>query len=269
MKEPFDKEVEGLVRYSDSSISRRLIRPLFTYQYKGHYHLVFWWAVGTLWDYWTVNPMPRLSITTGLWFAKQVLGIVCALGQFNETQTPLPAGGGMEIMYGRHGDLKPDNDLWFTHEDSTPDRRRSEHWRVHGADARSSDCLISDSGLTSFHRRASSTRTRSRTRSVPCSPTYRAPEFDLDPDQLVSQSSDIWSLGCLLLEFSIWLLGGWDLLESFSKQRLEDDESGIKEDKFFIVTTVDITLNTEHRDYRQAFIKPCIFEVSVPSSFCF
>jgi hypothetical protein len=50
---------------------------------------------------------------------------------------------------------------------------------------------------------------------------------------MVSQSYDIWTLGCVLLEFIIWYLRGWEGVEGFSKERTTDDNKEIPEDVFF------------------------------------
>lgn len=52
-------------------------------------------------------------------------------------------------------------------------------------------------------------------------PSYRAPEGDLEDG--VGPSSDIWSLGCIFLEFVTWLLGGRELLSEFYEKRLAFD----------------------------------------------
>lgn len=66
------------------------------------------------------------------------------------------------------------------------------------------------------------------------SPTYRAPECDLNED--ISPSWDIWSLGCVYLEFLTWYLESWDAFDIFSKQRRKQDSARpVLEDKYFIL----------------------------------
>lgn len=115
-------------------------------------------------------------------------------------------------IYGRHGDLKPENILWF---------------KPYNHQSRFGVLKISDFGLTRFHR----TRSKSHFESVAVSPTYRPPEYDIA--QMVSQSYDIWTLGCVLLEFITWYLRGWEGVEGFSKERTTDDNKEIPEDVFF------------------------------------
>lgn len=69
--------------------------------------------------------------------------------------------------------------------------------------------------------------------------TYRAPEQDVE--QQVTLKSDVWSLGCLFLEFVTWALVGWSGVDNFDEQRLEEHEDpeathaigSNKEDTFF------------------------------------
>lgn len=71
----------------------------------------------------------------------------------------------------------------------------------------------------------------SRIETVAVSRTYRAPEYDIASK--VSPSYDIWSLGCVLLEFVTWYLLGGKGVEEFSKRRAAEDSQEIHEDRFF------------------------------------
>jgi hypothetical protein len=58
----------------------------------------------------------------------------------------------------------------------------------------------------------------------------------LDLEERISQKYDIWSLGCVFLEFSVWYLQGHDDVEAFSLEREDEDlvtYEGVKIDKFF------------------------------------
>ena len=52
--------------------------------------------------------------------------------------------------------------------------------------------------------------------------SYRPPECDLKGGK-IGQSYDIWTLGCLYLEFITWLLGGWELVKAFEEKRMSFD----------------------------------------------
>lgn len=52
----------------------------------------------------------------------------------------------------------------------------------------------------------------------------------------MSRSYDIWSLGCLYLEFITWLLKGSAEIDGFSDFRGQDASTGINDDNFFTIT---------------------------------
>ncbi|KAK1714551.1 uncharacterized protein BDZ83DRAFT_588697, partial [Colletotrichum acutatum] len=113
---------------------------------------------------------------------------------------------------------------------------------------------ISDFGLAELNSRLS--RSHQHRSQVPNSPTYRPPECDLRR-RIIRQSYDIWSLGCLFLEFITWFLGGKDLLFEFARKRCSPDPyfSGIDSDTFFQID------NSEAKDSTAASVKQAVIEV--------
>lgn len=126
-------------------------------------------------------------------------------------------GLGSERVNGRHGDIKPENILWFQMHNAE-DQQTSVDGKL----------VISDFGLTEFHRFETGVVS---SRGIAISPTYRAPEYDVDAG--ISQSYDIWTLGCVLLEFIVWYLQGFEAFDQFSQDRATEDPGLISEDKFF------------------------------------
>jgi serine/threonine protein kinase len=61
--------------------------------------------------------------------------------------------------------------------------------------------------------------------------TELRPPLDLP----ISRAYDIWSLGCVFLEFIIWLLDGPQGLEKFADDRLMKARDGVYDNSFFIV----------------------------------
>ncbi len=117
--------------------------------------------------------------------------------------------------YGRHGDIKPENILWFLGGDlDSPDE---------GA------LVIADFGLSDTHRR----ETRSHIRVVTGSATYEPPE--VMTSNFVSREYDIWSLGCTFLEFATWLLCGWNVLDRFPEARALLHGRHVKDDVFYTI----------------------------------
>ena len=122
--------------------------------------------------------------------------------------------GTEEYRYGRHGDIKPENILWSNELDG-----------IDGPGI----LQIADFGLGRFHGRAS--RSQVDPRTIASTPTYEPPEIALN--QKVSREYDIWSLGCLYLEYITWRLGGYKLLEAFGNSRLTTGKDGAIYDKFY------------------------------------
>jgi serine/threonine protein kinase len=218
-----------------------LIKLLATYRQKQCYHLMFPYADANLKKYWEDRPTPSFDRDTVLWSLKQMTGIANGLllihkftvtfplkvagaadGQGN---VRLPKGVKLSVtpgeeMYGRHGDIKPENVLWFSKTSNTTDRMGV--------------LQIADFGLGRFHGRDS--RSGVNPDGVMSSLTYEPPECKLR--EPVSRAYDIWSLGCLYLEYITWLLKGNKYIETFSDFRGEDNPStGINDDNFFTITT--------------------------------
>jgi len=49
--------------------------------------------------------------------------------------------------------------------------------------------------------------------------SYEAPEKKLFPNVPLSRRYDLWSIGCVFLEFNIWLLYGFEAIQNFSSAR--------------------------------------------------
>jgi serine/threonine protein kinase len=70
------------------------------------------------------------------------------------------------------------------------------------------------------------------TKVVANTPTYRPPECEIE-GSIVSRAFDIWSLGCVFLEFITWYLGGWSYLQTFVRHRKTKDIYAFNSDPFF------------------------------------
>ncbi|KAH7400381.1 kinase-like domain-containing protein [Cadophora sp. MPI-SDFR-AT-0126] len=209
-REDFDKEVEMLKRFSDPSVPahKHLISLLATYQHFGTYFLIFHWADADLRRYWKdVNPNPVMDRRTVKWVAQQCKGIaegVCAIHQYTSSSLrPQPKN----VTFGHHGDIKPENVLWF----SEPNHEQTANGTL----------KLSDFGLAalSMHQ----TRSMQPKSKLATSLAYQAPEVDTDGTHAIGRSYDIWTLGCLYLEFITWLMGGWDLVGEFLFFRIPQD----------------------------------------------
>ncbi|RYP66629.1 hypothetical protein DL771_007698 [Monosporascus sp. 5C6A] len=210
-REMFSREVDALKRLSGQ---KHIVPLLATFEHKNSYHLIFPWANANLRRYWAMFPNPWTDKGYGLWVARQCKGMAQGLSIIHEPpneqsddysyEYALEPNRGREPernkAYGRHGDIKPENILWFRDDPSS------------GLGI----LEIADFGLTRFHQKQS--RSNISPVGMGNSPTYRAPEFDM-PDGLLSRSYDIWALGCLYLEFITWYFLGSDGVTQFSTSR--------------------------------------------------
>ncbi|KAL7808601.1 kinase-like protein [Trichoderma gracile] len=155
------------------------------------------------------------------WICMQCYGIIHDLFAIHEPY--VMSAKNDEDLYGIHGDIKPDNVLYFT-QDGSP----------------LGTLKVSDLGLMKFHRLISRT---AHSKSMGFAyQTYRAPEHDLN--KVRSRKIDIWAFGCLFAEFGTWAMGGHNAIELFKTCRLEEDKGNVDEskgewteDNFFILKT--------------------------------
>lgn len=220
---------------------------LVTMEYQGSYYLLFPWADGNLREFWRDHPQPQHTEERALWLAKQCYGLASGLNLVHNMghtgSDPKALSAAVEPkLYGRHGDMKPENILLFKTFDDLPGL---------------GELKIADFGLTRFHGRES--RSNINPLGIPVSLTYRAPECDTGAK--VSQNYDIWTLGCLFLEFITWYLIGWNAVNmEFSTNRMNEDINEVKEDTFFKI----VQLKTDGVDDIGAVIKPSVVDVSQP-----
>ncbi|KAK8029779.1 hypothetical protein PG993_011070 [Apiospora rasikravindrae] len=167
-------------------------------------YFMFPWATGdSLRDFWLKtqqqSPNARLIRQT----IAQLLGISEALDRLHNYELPdendtRTTDRGEDSI--RHGDLKPENLLNF-----------SESSELLGT------LKIGDMGLAKKHVLQTQARkfmTTTRYGTIQYSP----PEASGDINGPLSRLYDIWSMGCIIFEFVIWLLYGNDRLETFYKQ---------------------------------------------------
>jgi serine/threonine protein kinase len=190
------------------------IRQVSDERPRSTFYFVFPWAEGDLWNFWSMHQNPEERIARCLWMAEQCYELAAALMYVhNERQVHLKAlEDVMEDeydLYGRHGDVKAGNVLYFEGRDIL---------------------VMADFGLGRLHSKTS--RSNEDPKTLEKTATYRAPEFDTVQGK-ISRASDIFSLGCMFLEFVTWYLLGWEALEEFPDYRLEKDRYDIQSDTFF------------------------------------
>uniref|UniRef100_L2FSY7 Protein kinase domain-containing protein n=1 Tax=Colletotrichum fructicola (strain Nara gc5) TaxID=1213859 RepID=L2FSY7_COLFN len=149
-KEAYDQEMELFRKIgarSESESPRHLIQLQFSYLYGDRYFLVFPWADGNLREFWAKHHDYHLRKDKDIvWFFRQCKGlaralqkvhILTSLSDASKADFKVALGNlthGKLKRWGRHGDIKPENILWFEKYDEMEDF-----------------LVISDFGLTSFN----------------------------------------------------------------------------------------------------------------------
>lgn len=223
-----------------------LIKLLLAFRHGEKYFLLFEWADDNLLEFWKTRNV-IISPSTESWAAQQCLGIAGAIRRIHGDSTwqvnrrdPESPGAKTKQVFGRHGDLKPENILRFENR----------------GDA-SNLLVVTDLSETRYH----SELTRSAVRNVRAyTSAYSPPELHMKDVEL-GRSYDIWSLGCVYLEFCLWYLEGYDAVEQFGFDRLNAKPSQkraggkrVKDDKFFDII---IKHNKLHPMVRPVVMKVC------------
>lgn len=221
--EDWKKEIEILKRFS-SSTNPHLISLLATYEHQRSVHLLFHWADADLQRYWKeVCPRPSMDRRVVGWVVRQCRGIATGIAAIHRhitsSTTKPPASTDSAIvmpeendsmndkLYGRHGDIKPRNILWFK---KAPDEDGM------------GTLVITDFGVAEMNSKDS--RSRKSNRDLTFTRTYCAPEAHIH-GQEIRRSYDIWTLGCLYLEFLTWLLGGSQFVDRFCRRRAKPEKA--------------------------------------------
>ncbi|KAI1264002.1 hypothetical protein F5Y18DRAFT_93314 [Xylariaceae sp. FL1019] len=237
---------------------KHVVQLLATYLHRDKYNYIFPYARRDLDRYWEAeNPMPTCDGTTLIWVLKQCAGIAGALHGVHShsttkfsslniatlsqgvdrpaTKAPLSPkftrksslyqkpgrDTGSQLYYGHHGDIKPSNLLWFCD-------TNGETYSGMGI------VKLTDFGSGDFNKLKSTRRSPS---SLARTLGYNPPEcnnmnFDFD----MSYEYDIWSLGCIFLEYITWFSGGWELLMTFRTGRQKNQYGEFDNGCFFDFT---------------------------------
>lgn len=206
-QEEFDKEREALSKIQHCK-NPHLITLIASFKLGSSFHFLFPWAEGgDLRFFWQTSwagfeqQHERIS-----WGFGQMIGIAKAIDDLHKVQ-PYDDDGGAD-KNGRHGDLRPENILAFRDEQS------NGHvlWKL----------CITDAGLAKFHERITDQRIDGTT-TTRGSIEYAPPESrDKNANKPRSRKYDLWSLGCIFLEFAIWMVEGPGAIKQSREKRLKD-----------------------------------------------
>jgi len=176
---------------------------------------MFPWAEGgDLEDFWKeANPRLRSPELT-LWSLKQMLGLAEALEGLHQ-------GFDDESNF-RHGNLKPGNILHFL-------------------GAGEGILKIAGFEISRAHHNATYDRAKP-TISRATTPSYEAPEATLVIRNREPRSPkyDIWSLGCIFLEFTIWLVHNWEEVQIFYEARKLNSPMDYNSGHFYQITGLTV-----------------------------
>lgn len=152
---------------------------------------------GNLWGFWAARKKKRDEGQSHrgdndflVWVFTQLVGVAGALVELHE------------VLNIRHGDLKPENILCFQDGScaETQDASNLAHPPIR--------LVVTDVGIAKRHQ--DTTRQRAVTSTVVSTTRYQPPEMDqtreASNNSTLSRRYDVWSLGCILFEFLIWLL---------------------------------------------------------------
>ncbi|QYS92816.1 Protein kinase domain-containing protein [Trichoderma simmonsii] len=251
----FNKERAALLKFSkENNGHKHLIKLLLSYQIEDSLYMIFPWADGNLAEFWEEYPS-KPSENDSFWLIHQCFGLSDGLSKIHGYNQRLPRYGHEEgttdmdaANRGRHGDIKPENILFF-HE---PESDRGH-------------LVVSDFTLMRFH--SDNTIHKTAANDVSYSKAYCPPEVHQGSNTFIDQKYDIWSLGCVYLEFITWYLQGYDAIrgryfktssgkQAESFQTMRRKEHGGSNDTYFshvpgplpkVKTSVDKWLSILHK----------------------
>ncbi|KAK1448027.1 protein kinase domain-containing protein [Colletotrichum cuscutae] len=129
---------------------------------KGFFYFLFPWAECDLVKYWELHGDPDMGEDLVRWVARQTAGMAAGLARIHEYPGKVDGNTENAVKYGRHGDIKPDNILWFRSSMGDPGR-----------------LVISDFGLGVFNSKRSRSNIPNNS-GIGRTPTYRPPECDIE-----------------------------------------------------------------------------------------
>ncbi|KAH6976371.1 kinase-like domain-containing protein [Ilyonectria sp. MPI-CAGE-AT-0026] len=200
----FKQEQGNLTRIQDLK-HKHLVKLIATCKRDTFYYVLFPWANGgNLRQFWG-NQDSKREGKLMLWSLRQMVGLADALRALHGTNC-------------RHGDLKPENILHFKKDDQS-------------GESDEGILVIADVGISKFHRDATNLR-NTPTNTTATTRSYEAPEAYSNDNNPRSRKYDTWSIGCVFLEFTVWLLYGHKAVESFSDSR-KSTEPNITHGSFY------------------------------------
>ncbi|KXH42599.1 protein kinase domain-containing protein [Colletotrichum simmondsii] len=183
-----------------------------------------WAQGGDLNNFWTTQNDKERTAELTLWSLEQMLGLSEALYTLHELLG--------DAANCRHGDLKPGNIL---------------HFQVGSGEG---ILKITDFGISRIYQEATFDKLGPTTTGA-SPPSYEAPEYDNSSfTNSRSGKSDFWSLGGILLEFTIWLVQDWNAVQRFRDARVANSvaELGSVQSHFYKIEEGTMIVHPEVLD---------------------
>ncbi|KAH7002299.1 kinase-like domain-containing protein [Ilyonectria destructans] len=166
------------------------------------FYFIFPCADHNLMEFWcTYTPHQDAALRQRIsnWMARQLNGLAHALQILHEFADFRAPSDKDPRRFGIHGDIKPQNILCF------------RNWN--GEEDEFGFLQLADFGLAQYHKSISVNRVSSRKTWH----KYAPPETGLDWP--TGRPLDIWAMGCLFIEFTVWLNFGLPGLFEFNNER--------------------------------------------------
>ncbi|KAI1359233.1 kinase-like protein [Xylaria arbuscula] len=186
----------------------RIVPVLTAFKHRQRFHFIFPYASGgnleELWATYSTNNEPETE--PAAWYSTQWLltecrGIAESLAVTHKPTSHLEQGTQRILVPQLHADVKPSNILCF---DATIQGKKSFVLKL--ADFGYAREVNENSTLGIGY--------------VTHTKTYRPPEYDTE--EVIHLNYDVWSLGCVFLEFITWAVLGFSEKESFATNRSKE-----------------------------------------------
>ncbi|OAL01047.1 kinase-like protein [Phaeosphaeriaceae sp. SRC1lsM3a] len=222
--EAFEREVKALKRFNGFD-HRHMVTLLMSWTLEKRYYLLFPLAKCDLARHWENEPLPTSEPKKTLWMSKQVVGIASALEHIHDPPSNSQVTDNLPVptnQYGRHGDLKPENILLY----DSPD------------DA-GGILVVADLGLAKINSILSRSQADANAHFTP---RYKPPECNI-LDAKVTRLYDIWTFGCIILEWVCWMFEGNSVRSQFNSSLFAPFPHGSEADMYFDMLPVAGTID--------------------------
>lgn len=202
----WESEIKALERMNELN-QDHIVRFIAAFQLckndrKDHYLMFEWADGGNLKTLWEEVHHPSLSPSLVQASIKQLFGLAEALSRAHY----LPNNASY-----RHGDLKPANILRFV-DGSIVGTLKIGDW----GEAKEHN------NVTEFRFNKTTAAFATRRYQAPEAETGVNPKFLHQSPKRRTRLYDIWAMGCITLEFMVWLLYGWHGLDKFCKEFVDN-----------------------------------------------